>query len=104
MKIWNVFAFRMLVCLAGLLPAQVSLSQINLSDKLPVDPALKIGKLANGLTYYILKNSKPEKKVQLRLVVNAGSVLEDADQQGLAHFMEHMNFNGLEHFPKNELV
>ncbi len=73
-------------------------------DPLPLDPAVKIGKLANGLTYYIRQNKKPEKKVQLRLVVNAGSILEDADQQGLAHFMEHMNFNGSAHFPKNELV
>jgi zinc protease len=87
-----------------LLFAQSSFSQIDLADKLPVDPNIKIGKLPNGLTYYIRKNLKPEKKVQLRLVVNAGSVLEDRDQQGLAHMMEHMNFNGLQHFPKNELV
>ena len=79
-------------------------SQFNLNDKLPVDPNVKIGKLPNGLTYYIRKNAKPEKKVQLRLVVNTGSVLEDPDQQGLAHMMEHMNFNGSTHFPKNELV
>jgi zinc protease len=79
-------------------------SQIKLDDKLPFDPAVKIGHLPNGLIYYIRKNQKPEKKVQLRLVVNAGSVLEDADQQGLAHMMEHMNFNGSKHFPKNELV
>ncbi|HEV7622317.1 MAG TPA: pitrilysin family protein, partial [Flavisolibacter sp.] len=58
----------------------------------------------NGLTYYIRKNAKPEKKVELRLVVNAGSILEENDQRGLAHFMEHMNFNGSKHFPKNELV
>jgi zinc protease len=104
MKKWNAFPVRLFICLFGLLPVHASFSQINLSDKLPVDPAVKIGRLPNGLTYYIRKNSKPEKKVQLRLIVNAGSVLEDADQQGLAHFMEHMNFNGLEHFPKNELV
>ncbi|MDP9230764.1 MAG: insulinase family protein [Bacteroidota bacterium] len=79
-------------------------AQINLSQPLPIDPNVKIGKLANGITYYIRKNAKPEKKVELRLVVNAGSVLEDKDQQGLAHFMEHMNFNGSQHFPKNELV
>ena len=84
--------------------AQSLFSQINLNDKLPVDPNIKIGKLSNGLTYYVRKNTKPEKKVQLRLVVNAGSVLEDNSQQGLAHMMEHMNFNGLTHFPKNELV
>ncbi|HLY68471.1 MAG TPA: insulinase family protein [Puia sp.] len=93
----------MLSILAFLL-VQYAFSQFKLTDKLPVDSNIKIGKLPNGLTYYIRKNLKPEKKVQLRLVVNAGSVLEDKDQQGLAHMMEHMNFNGLEHFPKNELV
>jgi zinc protease len=84
--------------------SQTGVAPFALTDKLPVDPAVRIGRLANGLTYFIQRNLKPEKKVQLRLVVNAGSVLEDPDQQGLAHFMEHMNFNGLEHFPKNELV
>ena len=79
-------------------------SQINLSQPIPVDPNVKIGKLPNGLTYYIQKNLKPEKKMELRLVVNTGSILEDNDQRGLAHFMEHMNFNGSKHFPKNELV
>lgn len=80
------------------------LAQVNLNQPIPVDPNVRIGKLANGLTYYIQKNPKPEKKMELRLAVNAGSILEDADQRGLAHFMEHMNFNGSKHFPKNELV
>ena len=79
-------------------------AQINLSQPIPVDPNVKVGKLPNGLTYYIQKNPKPEKKMELRLVVNAGSILEDPEQRGLAHFMEHMNFNGSKHFPKNELV
>ncbi len=74
------------------------------TEIIPIDKDLLIGKLSNGLTYYIKHNAKPENKVELRLVVNVGSVLEDDDQQGLAHFMEHMNFNGLKHFPKNELV
>jgi len=75
-----------------------------LDGKLPVDPNVTIGKLENGLTYYIRKNSKPEDKVELRLVVNAGSMLEDENQQGLAHFLEHMAFNGTKNFEKNELV
>ena len=82
----------------------ISFGQYNLKDPLPVDPNVKIGKLANGLTYYIRKNVKPEKKLELRLAVNAGSVLENNDQRGLAHFMEHMGFNGSKNFPKNELV
>ena len=88
----------------ALLFSAQSFSQINLASPVPVDPNVKIGKLSNGLTYYIRKNAKPEKKVELRLAVNAGSVLEEADQRGLAHFMEHMNFNGSKNFPKNELV
>jgi len=81
-----------------------TLGQYKLTDPLPIDPNVKIGKLANGLTYYIRKNVKPEKKLELRLAVNAGSVLENNDQRGLAHFMEHMGFNGSKNFPKNELV
>ena len=79
-------------------------AQFKLDQPIPVDPNVKVGKLANGLTYYIRKNTQPSKKVELRLAVNAGAVLEDEDQRGLAHFMEHMSFNGSKHFPKNELV
>ena len=74
------------------------------SDELPITPDVKIGKLDNGLTYYIQNNGKPEDKVELRLAIKAGSILETEDQLGLAHFMEHMNFNGTKNFKKNELV
>ena len=77
---------------------------VDLSYPLPVDPDVRIGKLDNGLTYYIRRNKKPENRVELRLAINAGSILENDDQQGLAHFMEHMNFNGTKTFPKNELI
>ena len=79
-------------------------AQSNLNQSIPVDPNVRIGKLPNGLTYYIRRNGKPERKVELRLAVKAGSILEREDQRGLAHFMEHMNFNGTKNFPKNELV
>ncbi|MFT3702047.1 MAG: insulinase family protein [Agriterribacter sp.] len=79
-------------------------AQINVTDKLPVDSAVTIGKLPNGLTYYIRPNSKPEQKVELRLVVNAGSINEDEDQSGLAHMAEHMAFNGTKNFKKNDIV
>jgi zinc protease len=79
-------------------------AQNRLDQPIPVDQQIRIGKLANGLTYYIRKNSKPENRVELRLAVNAGSVLEDNDQQGLAHFVEHMAFNGTKNFAKNDLV
>src|ERR1700759_462014 len=76
----------------------------DLQSKLPHDPNVITGKLDNGLTYYIRNNHKPEKKVELRLVVKAGSILENDAQPGLAHFMEHMNFNGTKNFEKNDLV
>ena len=72
--------------------------------EIPFDPAVRRGQLENGLQFYIRKNVKPEKRAELRLVVNAGSVLEDDDQRGLAHFVEHMAFNGTENFEKQELV
>ncbi|MFB6457082.1 M16 family metallopeptidase [Chitinophaga sp. Hz27] len=71
---------------------------------IPVDTALHTGQLPNGFTYYIRKNTVPAKRVIFYLVNKVGSILEDDDQQGLAHFMEHMNFNGTRHFPQNELV
>lgn len=74
------------------------------SQKIPLDPSVKTGKLKNGITYYIRKNTEPKNRAELRLAVKAGSVLETDAQQGLAHFMEHMNFNGTTNFPKNELV
>ena len=64
-------------------------------------PEVKTGKLANGLTYYVLQHHKPEKRAFLWLAVNAGSILEDDDQRGLAHFDEHMAFNGTARFPKD---
>jgi zinc protease len=74
-----------------------------LDQSLPVDPSVTIGKFDNGFTYYIRTNKKPEKRLELRLVVNAGSILEDDDQQGLAHMDEHMAFDGTSHFAKHEL-
>ncbi len=91
----------LLVLLTG---ASLAFGQIKLTDPIPVSPDIKKGTLANGLTYYIRQNSKPEKKVELRLVIKTGSILENDDQQGLAHFTEHMAFNGSKHFKKNELV
>ncbi len=71
---------------------------------IPTDPSVRMGQLDNGLKYYIKKNAKPENRAELRLALNAGSILEDDDQQGLAHFVEHMAFNGSTNFEKNELV
>lgn len=79
-------------------------TSLNLNSPIPLDPDVKVGKLPNGLTYYIRKNAEPKNRAELRLVIRAGSVLETDNQQGLAHFMEHMEFNGTKNFPKNELV
>jgi zinc protease len=74
------------------------------AQTIPLDTAVHSGKLANGFTYYIRHNEEPKNRVYLYLVNKVGSILENEDQQGLAHFMEHMNFNGTTHYPKNELV
>ncbi len=84
--------------------ANSQVSNVDLNSPVPVDPAIKIGKLKNGMTYYIMKNSKPEHRAELRLAVNVGSTQENDDQMGLAHFTEHMAFNGTSHFAKNDLV
>ena len=76
----------------------------DVGDSLPTDPAVTIGTLPNGMRYYLRQNAEPEKRAELRLVVDAGSVLEDDDQRGLAHFLEHMAFNGTKNFEKQELV
>src|SRR5438105_11574738 len=95
-------AVLLALCVAG---AQTQLVRAQaLTDRMPVDPQITIGKFANGMTYYVRANKKPEKRAELRLVVKAGSILEDDDQQGLAHLVEHMAFNGTKHFPKNEII
>src|ERR1700733_13415743 len=71
---------------------------------LPLHAPLRKGTLANGLIYYVLAHKKPAHRAQIWLAVNAGSVLEDDDQRGLAHFVEHMGFNGTKRFPKQALV
>ncbi|HVP56472.1 MAG TPA: insulinase family protein [bacterium] len=74
------------------------------TDSLPFDKNVKTGTLANGLKYYIRVNHKPEKRALLRLVVNAGSILEGDDERGFAHFVEHMAFDGTKNFPKKALT
>ncbi len=81
-----------------------AVAALRLEERLPVSPQVKVGKLPNGLTYYIRENGKPQNKLELRLLVKAGSILEDDDQQGMAHFVEHMAFNGTANFKKHELV
>jgi zinc protease len=97
-KIIQIFILA-LICLP--LSAQNS---YKLQQNIPIDPNVRMGKLPNGMRYYIKGNEKPENRAELRLAVNAGAMQEDDDQLGLAHFVEHMAFNGSKHFEKNELV
>jgi zinc protease len=85
-------------------PGTVEQKHIVNTNVLPVDPEVIIGRLPNGLTYYVRKNTEPKNRAELYLVNKVGSVLEADDQQGLAHFTEHMAFNGTRDFPKNEMV
>ena len=79
-------------------------SQDSLTQVIAMDPQVRTGRLSNGLQYFVRANGQPAGRAELRLVVNAGSVLEDDDQRGLAHFVEHMSFNGTEHFPGNDVA
>ncbi|MDR1172766.1 MAG: insulinase family protein [Bacteroidales bacterium] len=90
-------------CLFFVLSA-VHAQDFDLQTPLPVDTAVKTGRLDNGLVYYLRNNGKPEKRIELRLAVKAGSICETDQQKGLAHFVEHMCFNGTKNFKENELV
>jgi zinc protease len=84
---------------AGRETSAASVASYALPQQMPVDPEVVVGTLPNGLRYYVRTNAKPARRAELRLVVKAGSVLEDDDQRGLAHFVEHMEFEGTRHFP-----
>lgn len=87
--------------LAMLLPL---CAQAQMPQPVPIDSAVRVGKLDNGLTYYIRKNAMPKGQADFFIAQKVGSILENDDQRGLAHFLEHMCFNGTEHFPGNSLV
>jgi zinc protease len=97
----NDMGIKKIFLMAGLVPVMFTGAN---AQPLPLDPAVRAGHLANGFTYFIRHNEEPKHRVVMYLVNKAGSVLEDEDQRGLAHFMEHMNFNGTAHFPHNELI
>ncbi len=97
----SILNLILVLLFAGL---SVQAQDIDLNEKIPMDPNVVVGKLDNGLTYYIRQNSQPENRAQFWLVVNAGAILEDADQNGLAHMCEHLAFNGTERFKKHEII
>ena len=86
------------------LPGNAKEKKSDLAAQVPLDKKVRYGKLDNGFTYYIRNNKKPENMIQFRLVSNAGSIMERDDQQGLAHFCEHMAFNGIKGYPHNTMI
>ena len=97
---------RILSCFAATLMGAMAWGQgaVELDAPFGADPDLRMGRLDNGLTYYVRSNPKPEGRALLRLVVNVGSLQEEDDEQGLAHFLEHLAFNGTENFAKHEII
>jgi zinc protease len=95
---------RFIFILIGLVLSFTTYGQADLNATLPLDPSVKTGVLPNGIRYYIKKNARPEKRAEFRLAVNAGSTAENDDQQGLAHVVEHLAFNGTKNFKKSEIV
>jgi zinc protease len=96
--------FRLLLIVALLQFSGMAFSQIDLSKPAPVDPAVRIGKLTNGMTYYIRHNEEPKERASFYIIQNVGALLENDDQNGLAHFLEHMAFNGTQHFPDKGII
>ncbi|MGD0592035.1 MAG: insulinase family protein [Bacteroidota bacterium] len=104
MKNFPIFILLFGFLLLGFIPIIQAQETFKPDQILTHDPKILIGKLDNGLTYYIRENKMPEKRAELRIAVKAGSILEDDDQQGLAHFVEHMAFNGTKDFPKQDII
>ena len=98
------FKLLFILFMWGFVFTGLSAQDHDLSQPIPADPNIIIGKLDNGLTYYIKHNNKPEQRIELRLAINTGSICETDGQQGLAHFVEHMCFNGTKNFPSNKMV
>ena len=96
---------KIFVSLVSLLTLAFSANaQFDLSQPAPSDPEFRVGKLDNGLTYYIRHNEEPEQRASFYIIQNVGAVLENDDQNGLAHFLEHMAFNGTENFPGKMII
>ena len=79
-------------------------AKVNLDEQIKLNGKVRTGKLDNGLTYYVRANNKPANRAEFQIAINAGSVLEEANEVGLAHFTEHMGFNGTKHYPGNTMI
>lgn len=93
------FFLSIILFAAGIMGAQAQMEQ-----KVPVDENVRIGHLDNGLTYYIRHNELPKQRAEFHIAQAVGAILEEDDQNGLAHFLEHMCFNGTEHFPGKGII
>ena len=98
MKNWQKNALKITVFISFFFQ-----SYLTVANEFPIDPNIQKRTFENGLTYYIKENSKPENKVELRLMIKAGSMMEEDHQRGLAHLLEHTAFNGSKNFPKNSI-
>jgi zinc protease len=96
--------FRLILIIALVQFSGMVFSQGILNQPVPVDPAARIGRLENGLTYYIRHNEEPKERASFYIIQNVGALLENDDQNGLAHFLEHMAFNGTKHFPGKGII
>ncbi|RPH33743.1 MAG: insulinase family protein [Bacteroidales bacterium] len=94
----------MLILLSFAFGINAQPQQIDWNSPVPVDPNVRIGKLDNGLTYYIRKNTEPKQRADFYIAQNVGAILEEDNQNGLAHFLEHMAFNGTKNFPGKKLL
>ena len=84
--------------------AMTLLASAQMPQTLPLDPKVRTGKLDNGLTYFVVKNSEPKGQAEFYIVQKVGSILEEESQRGIAHFLEHMCFNGSKNFPGNWII
>ena len=98
MKKWLLFVF------AGLLLGSRSFAQADLQSPLPSAPNVVVGKLSNGITYYLRHNEEPKERASFYIIRNAGSLLENDTQDGLAHFLEHMAFKGTKNCPGKGII
>ena len=95
---------KRLTCAISLLMAAMMVSAQEAPEKLPMDPEVRYGKLDNGLTYYIRHNEQPKQRAEFHIAQAVGAILEEDHQNGLAHFLEHMAFNGTQHFPGKGII